>query len=256
MSEPLVPAVVLAGGKTTPEFAAAAGVSTEPGARFLAEIHGQPMIRYVLQALQRSTRIGRVVLVAPSGFPPQPDADLQLEANRDLPGNIAAALEQLTEAEFALLVTADLPFLTPEAVDDHVRSCLAADLDCAYAAIPETACQKQFPGTKRTYLHTLHGAYTGGNVVLQRISAFEREAEMVREAYLRRKNPAFLTRLIGWKNMAKFVTRRLTLEDIGASTSRLMGVRCGIVVSPWAELGTDVDKPDDLVLARRLLQPP
>jgi hypothetical protein len=182
--------------------------------------------------------------------------DERVEAGPDLPGNITAALERLQSHEYALLVTADLPFLTPEAVDDHVRTCLAMELDCVYAAIPEAACQKRFPGTKRTYLRTQQGAFTGGNVVLQRVSAFEKQAPVLREAFLRRKSPAYLTRLIGWKNLAKLLTRRLSLADIEAAVSELMGVRSGVIVSPWAELGTDVDKPDDLVLARRLLQPP
>jgi molybdopterin-guanine dinucleotide biosynthesis protein A len=250
-----VPALVLAGGKTAPEFAAAAGVPETPGSRALAEINGLPMVGYVLRALQEASIIDRVLLVAPPGFPDHPEADERIVADRDLPGNILAGLERCQEAEFVLIVTADVPFLTPEAVDDFVRTALERNSDCCYAGIPKEACDQRFPGMRRTYLHTQTGSFTGGNVVLQRVSAFARQADMVREAYLRRKSPAFLARLIGWKNLVKFFLRRLTAKDIEESASRLLGTRCSLILTPWAELGTDIDKPDDLLLARQLLKP-
>lgn len=252
---PGVTALVFAGGKTGPEFAAAAGVPDAPGARSLAEIHGLPMVRYVLQALQQAETVDRVLLVAPTGFPSQPEADDMVHSDADLVGNIAAGLTRCLGAEHALLVTADIPFITPAAIDDYVRVCREVGADVCYAAIPEAACEKQFPGMRRTYLRTRRTAYTGGNVVFQRVAVFERQAEMLRVARARRKSPAFLAKMIGWGNLLKLLTRRLELEDISQAASRLLGVHCQLVVTPWAELGSDVDKPDDLLLARSLLHP-
>jgi len=252
---PRVTALVFAGGKTGPDFAAAAGVPDTPGARSLAEIHGQPMVRYVLQALKMAAGVDRVLLVAPSGFPSQPEADEVLHADADLVSNIATALARCDGAEYALLVTADIPFITPAAIDDYLRVCREAQVDVCYAAIPEEACEKQFPGMRRTYLRTRGGGYTGGNVVFQRVAVFERQATMLRVARARRKSPAFLAKMIGWGNLLKLLTRRLELRDISEAASRLLGVRCRLIVTPWAELGSDVDKPDDLRLARSLLHP-
>jgi len=250
-----VPALVLAGGKTPPEFAAAAGVPETSGSRALADINGLPMVRYVLRALQAASTVGEVILVSPPGASDQPEADRRVEADRDFAGNISAGLEQCKDAEFVLIVTADLPFLTPEAVDAFVSEGLSRGADCCYAGIPKEACDERFPGMRRTYLHARNGSFTGGNVVLQRVSAFPRQAEMVREAYLRRKNPAFLARLIGPSNLVKFFLRRLTQQDLEESVSRLLGVRCSLILTRFAELGTDIDKPDDLALARRMLHP-
>lgn len=250
-----VHALVFAGGKTGPAFAAAAGVVDAPGGRSLADINGQPMVEYVLQALQQAESVDRVILVAPSGFPDQPNADELLYADADLVGNIAVGLARCTGAAHVLLVTADIPFLTPEAIDDYVRVCLEANVDVCYAAIPAEECEKRFPGMRRTYLRTRAGVFTGGNVVLQRTAVFDRQAAMLRVARARRKSPAFLAKMIGWGNLLKLLTRRLELEDIAEAASRLIGVRCKLVVTPWAELGSDVDKPDDLVLARSILKP-
>ena len=87
----MVPALVLAGGKTSPEFAAAAGVPE----RALAEVGGLPMVHHVLRALREARTIDRVLLVAPPGFPDQPEADARVEADGDLPANIRRQLTRI-----------------------------------------------------------------------------------------------------------------------------------------------------------------
>lgn len=247
-----IPAVILAGGSCTAEFAAAAGTHW----RAEANINGWPMVRYVIEALSQAAEIGKIVLVAPKGFPEQPGVDAQVVGEGDLPANIATGLEECEQAEYALLVTADIPFLTPEAIDNYVRQSLAAEADLCYAAIPKEACERRFPGMRRTYLQTPGVTLTGGNVVLQRIGAFDRQAEVVRQAYESRKNPLFLARLIGPGNVVKFLMRKLTPADIEKAASRMFGTRCRLMITGHAELGSDVDKPDDLVLARKWLYPP
>lgn len=223
--------------------------------RALAEIHGQTMVRYVLRALRQAETIGEILLAAPADFPSQPEADRHVAADAGLEENIRLALRHCQGAEFVVLVTADIPFLQPGSMDDYVRASLATGADLCYSAITQEACQAQFPGMKRTYLHTPTGSVTGGNVVVQRVSTYERQAETLREAYTARKNPVFLAKLIGLGNVLKLVTRRLTLADIEQATGRLMGVRVRLVVSPHADLGTDVDRPEDLRLARERLRP-
>lgn len=244
-----VPAVVLAGGRASREFAEVGGVHF----RALADLNGTPMVQYVLRALQEAKSITRVVLVAPSGFPDQPGTDLRVVGDGDLADNILAGLQACSEAEHALLVTADIPFLSPASVEDHVRLCLEQDADCCYTAVSREACLKRFPMMKRTWLRTPQGYVTGGNVVLQRLAAAEREMDVLRRAYRARKNPLFLAGLIGTRNVAKFAVGRLTLQDIEQSVSRILGVRCRLVLTPHADLATDVDRPEDLIQARVLL---
>jgi GTP:adenosylcobinamide-phosphate guanylyltransferase len=246
-----VPALVLAGGKTRPEFAAVAGVSQ----RALADINGQPMVRYVLRALQQAATVGPVILVAPADFPTQPEADFHVAADGGLEENVRLGLRACGASELALIVTADIPFLRPASVDDYVRQCVDADVDCCYAAIPAESCRERFPHMRRTYIRASNRSVTGGNVVLQRLSTYDQQAATLREAYRRRKSPLFLARLIGAGSVLRLMTGRLTNEDIERGASRLMGVRCRLIVTPHADLGTDVDRPEDLRLAREMLRP-
>lgn len=242
---------MLAGGRTSPKFAAEAGVEHRP----LADINGLPMVCYVLRALRGALTISSTLLVAPSAFPNLPEADLQIKADGGLEENIRAGLERCPAAERVLLITADLPFVTPEAVDDYVLAAAATGADLCYAGVHRETCREQFPGMKRTYLHTPSGPLTGGNLALLRAAAFERLASLLREAYRSRKSPLFLAKLIGFSNVFKFLRRQLTPQDIEATVSRLTGVRCRIIITRHASLGTDVDRPADLRLARWMLRP-
>jgi molybdopterin-guanine dinucleotide biosynthesis protein A len=245
-----VPAIVLAGGKTSPELAAEGGVPPTRGSRSLAEINGIPMIRYVLSALEHAETISRVILSAPAGFPTQAGVDLQLAGDGELSDNLAAAAAECADDEHVLIVSADIPYATGAGIDDYVRRCLREGIDCCYSAVSREACEKRFPGMRRTYIHTPKGSFTGGNVVFQRVETLDRQLETLRRAYQSRKNPLFLARLIGPGNVLKYALRTLTLEDIGRAASRVMGVRCRLIVTSYAELGTDIDRAEDLRLAR------
>ena len=109
---------------------------------------------------------------------------------------------------------------------------------------------------RRTWIRTPDGVMTGGNVVYQRAERFEALAAMLEKAYLNRKNPLFMARLIGVRNVGRFLAQRLSLAEMGVAVSKMCGVECRVVVTPFAELGADVDRPEDLMLARSRLRPP
>lgn len=255
-----VPAIVLAGGRTSRAFAEEAGVAH----RALAEVGGLPMVAHVVRALRETECVSAVTVAAPPGFPERAwrppgggapvsllETDAGLEEN--LRRGLAAARAADPEAEYALITTADIPFVHPAALRDYVHAALATGADCIYAAIPRERCVACFPEMKRTYLPAPSGHVTGGNVVVQRIATYERQAETLRRAYAARKNPLALARIIGGANLLRLVARRLELPHIEEAAGRLMGVRVRLLVTPHAELGTDIDRPADLRLARSLL---
>ena len=55
------------------------------------------------------------------------------------------------------------------------------------------------------------------------------------------------------RNLARFLMRRLTLDQAFEQVSRVLGLRAEAVPMPQAEAAVDVDKLDDLVLVRRIL---
>lgn len=247
----LLPAIVLAGGNSTAEFCAEAGTSV----RALADINGLPMVAYVIRALRASALVGRIILVAPDAVADESGADEFVRACGDLAENVARGLASCGSADCALLISADVPFITPDAIDDFIRRSAETGADCCYAGVTLDACRRQFPAMRRTAINAGGTRVTGGNAVYQRVAAFERERAVLQEAHRRRKNPLFLAGLIGPLTIARLVIGRLSIPDIERAASRAMGVSCRVILTAHAEIGTDIDRPEDLRRAREILRP-
>jgi molybdopterin-guanine dinucleotide biosynthesis protein A len=247
-----VSAVVLAGGKADKAFQAAANVEN----RALAEIGGRPMVQYVLDALADARTIARVVLVGDAQMAGLGPVAERVEPAGDLFANIERGLHASSGCDAALLVTADIPFLTAEAIDAFVTEGLAAGAALCYPAIPRAANEAAFPEMRRTYATVQEGTLTGGNTVLVRPDVLLSQAAIVREAYAMRKKPLQLARRLGPMVIVKFLLRRLRIADAEAAAGRILGAPVRILVTPHAALGADIDKPEDLAAARARLGVP
>ena len=67
-----------------------------------------------------------------------------------------------------------------------------------------------------------------------------------------RKQPLKLFRLMPVSFIFKFLSRRLTISDLEKYLSQLMNVKARAVLCTDAEIGTDVDKINDLTVLRSL----
>jgi GTP:adenosylcobinamide-phosphate guanylyltransferase len=247
-------AVVLAGGADRGEILAATGVAYRP----LLEVGGRPIVQRVLAALRGAVSVGDVILVAPQ---PVHDAcgddavDRRVLASDSFVENIVNGVEQASpRADSVLIVTGDLPLLTPAAVNDLCQQAAAARAEAAYPIIPKESCERAFPGGKRTYVRLREGMFTGGNaVVLARGFASQRR-ELIAHLFAARKNPLKLASMFGLGFIFGLLTGRLSLPQLEARASELIHGRVAAIISPYAELGFDVDKLSDLLLARQVVE--
>ena len=69
-----------------------------------------------------------------------------------------------------------------------------------------------------------------------------------------RKHPLRLARHFGVWASLRFAARRLSLERALALAGQRMGLRVSAVRIPIAEAAIDVDTPEDLALAERILR--
>lgn len=251
-------ALVLAGGKASLEFAAASGVEN----RALAELTpGRTMLSFVLDALQGSQSIGRVFVV---GNVPTGDGYTLVAPGDSLMDNLVRGLSAMGRkgaGNRCLLATSDIPFITPDAIDDFVAKACETGAGFCYPIIPMPVYRREFDGMKRTTLKLREGEFTGGNVILADPQYLLENEAVVRGAYAARKSIARLGSMLGWGLLLRLIVsqlvapRLLSVSDLEAGISRLLG-RAGVarsVVTEYASLGTDVDKPDDLAAAQRIL---
>ena len=155
-------------------------------------------------------------------------------------------------AEHLLLITSDLPLITAKAIDDFVRRSLGSGAEVCYPIIPKDSCERRFPGGRRTYVRLREGTFTGGNAVLTTRIFLERSQALIARLYAARKNPLKLAALFGIPFILGLLTGRLTIPQLEARASAIISGQVAAIISHYPELGFDVDKVEDLELARRV----
>lgn len=230
--------------------------------RALTPLGDKAMLSYVAEALAASGSIGRVFVV---GDVPG-DANLyeRVSPGETLMDNLLAGIRAACaerEAPRLLISTSDIPFLTPNAVDDFVAQAVAADADFGYSIIPMARCREAFPQMKRTTLRLREGVFTGGNLMLVNPEYVLGRQETILRAYAARKRVGQIGAMLGWGLLARIVVaqmvapRVLTIPMLEAGVARLLGSGCRAraIVTQYAEIGTDIDSPADIALAREML---
>ncbi len=251
----MVDAVILAGADNDGRLASYDSARYEA----LIDIAGKPMIYYVLRAVKACPRIGRVAVVGPREAlqvaVPAGDAVL-VERVGSIVDNLEAGIEALRPQGMVLIVTADLPLLTVEAIEDLLQKADADPADIYYPLLRKETNEAKFPEMKRTYLTLAEGTFTGGNVILASPRGLEACGRLLEEAVATRKKPWMMATFLGLRCTVKFILRRLSIHDVERRLQEIAGVRGLAIISEFAEIAVDVDKPSDLELVRKLVASP
>jgi GTP:adenosylcobinamide-phosphate guanylyltransferase len=232
---------------------------TKPGTpnRALWKIHDKTMLEHVLAAVQMALP-DVPILVAGDDIPTHSGvvkvAGGKTRVETLLNG--VAALKDTQDTRL-LVVTADIPFITPEAITDFVSN--APDADFTYAIVPMEACKARFPMLKRTTLRLAEGTYTGGNLVFVRPQFLQTSEQAVLQAEARRKSVIGLAQMLGGETLIRFMAsfvqpKVLTLTYLEAQVSKAIGgAAVKVYISNYAEVGTDIDSEDERKLAETLI---
>lgn len=224
----------------------------------LVEINDKPMVQYVIDALEESKEVRRIVVVAPPGEVEPYVTGTKLEfvaSSNHIVDNVLNAYAILPKDEEFLTVSCDVPLITGEMVDDLVALCRRTKAELYYPIVEKSVAEARFPHVKRTYVSLREGVFTGGNIFLVHPSIVERAAARVRAFLDYRKSPLKLVSLLGWTFVIRYLLlKNLTLKELEAKVSQMLDVKGAVVVCPWPEVGVDVDKPSDLELMRAILK--
>jgi GTP:adenosylcobinamide-phosphate guanylyltransferase len=247
-------AVVLAGGADRGEIAEHTGVIYRP----LLEVGGRPIIQRVLAALRGATSVGQVVLVAPDPVQEavwEEAVDIRVPAGDSFVANVVNGVAATTpDGDSVLVITGDLPLLTPAAVNDLAAQAAALQADVVYPIIPRESSERAFPGGKRTYVKLREGVFTGGNGMVLSRDFVRRRRDLINRLYEARKKPLKLAGMFGLPFIFGLLTGRLTVSQLESRAGHLIGGLVAAVITPYPELGFDVDKLADLNLARQVAE--
>lgn len=227
-------------------------------ARYEAEIDiaGRPMLEYIVTALKQVSAIDRIVVSGPQSVLTESSRTSiykLVEPGVSMIDSLINGLNVLDGNQPVLVITADIPLITAEALEDFLAKCRFCPGDVHYSFIAKEVCEAKYPGVHRTYVKLREGIFTGGNVALISGQVIRNNIEMLRKAASLRKKPLQLCALLGWKCFFNLIIGRLTIKEIEDRIAKVFNFKAVGVISGYPEIGIDVDKPSDLLLARRIL---
>ncbi|HEV8354530.1 MAG TPA: nucleotidyltransferase family protein [bacterium] len=245
-------AIILAGGGIEPGL--------DPGLpnKAFITIAGRPLVEYVGAALHAASGVARIAAVGPVDAlrPVLPPDALLLPPAGEIMDNVEQATAALQAQDPLLVAAADLPLLTADAVDEFLAACERGTADFYYPVVPREVLEQRFPTARKTYVTLADGTFCGGSVIVFNPKVIDRVRPFVERVIEARKKPWLLAQMFGWSIVMKFAANRLTIEEIVAKATEVVGIPVQPVVIARPELALDVDvgRPENLEAARRVLE--
>jgi len=253
-----LPALITAGGRLSPDFAASCGTDIKA----LALLGKQTLIERVIAALRTSGLVSVIGIVGPvvrlqkAGI----CADLWIEEGPTGPENIQRGIVALRKAghlrseERLLLSATDVAFLSADTVQElcHVAE-QRLDADVVFPIVRGETYDAAFPGSPNTYAPLMEGWFTGSSVQIVRPDAIERNLPVIEKAFAARKSQIAMARLLGLPFIVRFVTRTLSIAAAEARVGALTGLRCYAPVFTDARIAADIDLLADYQYASRFV---
>lgn len=244
-----IPAIVLAGGPSKPEAMAQGW----PAYRALAELCGRPVLSCVLDALRAAPEVGEIAVVGPEEARQVVGDATLLPIGDTMWDNVSTGLRH-APAGPALLCGADVPLLTPAAVGDTIRRGRTLGVDFVYPIIRREDNEAQCPGLRRTYATVREGTFTGGNLMLVNAPRLLASDAVIRRALANRKNPLALVRMISPALVLKVLCKRARIVDLERAISKILNARAAALISGHAEIGADLDAPEETPAMEALMR--
>ena len=213
------------------------------------KIKDKYMIEYVIETLRKSSCINRITVVGPKDkleLAIGNIVDNIVEGTDSIVSNILLALEYFPGEKEILLVTSDIPMITREAIEDFIARCRQKDVDLCYSIVDKKVNDQKYPGVRRTYARLWEGQFTGGNVFYFNPAVTDKCKDFVEKMLDYRKSPTKMARVLGFAFLLRLALGILTINAIQRKCESLLGIRGAAIVSPYPEIGNDVDRLSDL----------
>ena len=232
---------------------------TQGGEKALLDIAGKPMIQWVLDALDGSKVVDRIIVMGlekPSAVhvsKPVWFEDNQGSLLENIRGGVKKALELDPKDRHILMVSSDIPGIQPNMVDWIAETAMQTDDDLYYNVIEKKVMEARFPGSRRSYTHLKGQDLTGGDLNVIRTITTTSNDRLWARIIAARKNVFEQAALVGYDVLVLLLLRLIDLDSAVKMISHRLKIKGRVLVCPYAEVGMDVDKPHQLEIMRAAL---
>jgi hypothetical protein len=168
--------------------------------------------------------------------------------------NILAGIKKVMEinpsASRVLLVSSDIPAITPEIVDWEIDATRDKDVDLCYSIVKREVMEKRYPGSNRTFTRLKGMEACGGDLNVLHTSVVSMDPDIWEKLTASRKNPAKQALILGIDTLLLVGLRLITLESAIKKITTRLHMTGTAIISPYAEIAMDVDKPHQLEMIR------
>lgn len=246
-------ALILAGTKKKGPLEIAEKVDNKA----LIMIDNRPMIDYIADALNHSENIDKILVVGPKNeLYPYIGKKVEeiLDPGDSILENMEIGLNYFNSSDSLLLLTSDIPLVTPEAIDEFLDICTKRKACIGYPIITKEKIIKKYPETERTYVKMKEGVFCGGNIVFFKPEVFSQQKNLIKELFDSRKATGKYVKILGLKFIFKFIFKILTIEEVEKRVTDILGYNSIAVRVSYPETMIDLDKLSDLKLIRNCLE--
>ena len=239
-------AIVTAGGTLRPDSELLKATGIEKKA--LIPIAGKPMIGWVIDALRGSGQVNHIIVVGlnPEDLNYNDDMLHFIESTGNLVDNVFAGVHYLQEinpdTRKILVVSSDIPLITPEIVRGFIEECAPHDKDSYYSVVKKEVMEARFPNSNRTFVPFKDGRFSGGDAFFFDVSAVRGNIKLAKALTGTRKNYFKQAQMIGFSFIIRVLLRMMTVTEAGARAGERGNLDGGVVITKYAEIGMDVDK--------------
>lgn len=247
-------AIVTAGGIPKPGEPLYEYTQGKPKA--LLDIAGKPMVQWVLDALCEAQHVERIVLV---GLPEDSPISCEKLAGflpsqggllTNLRSGLLKSLEIDPQPRHILTVSSDIPGITAEMVDWLVEKVRETEDEVYYTVVSREVMEARYPTSSRSYTRLKDLELCGGDMNAVHTTTVTAQDSMWEEIIEARKNALKQALMIGIDTLILLLVRALTMEDAVKRVCRRLKIEGRAILSPYAEIAMDVDKPHQLEIMR------
>lgn len=231
---------------------------TQGKPKALLDIAGKPMIQWVLDAVSEAKSVGHVAVVGVEGSvdlsckKPMSVLPNQYNMVENLRAGVRRILELNPSAEYVMTCTSDIPMVTPEAFDWIAEHAQKSRHEFYLTMITKEAMMTRYPGSKRRMDHFTDVEVRGADITVVKPHIILQcgIADTLKQL---RHNTLKQLMFIGFDTLLLIRLRRLDLAGFAQRLAKKHGLDWSPLVCPYPEIAMDVDFPNELELARRVL---